>query len=248
MIKPPYPIMIFRTLSLFLFVTLMASCDGRRDIRNYYFPARDLTSGLVYAYENTGSLPGAEREYWYYLGVDLDTALHLSVTRYDDGLSPAQQSREEIRNDGVYLRALSLLPTDSTGVATEVKTDIIYNRVFPFYLDEETTTPFGYRIKFSMPDAPDAVNYVSMDRRFVRDTTISVLNKTYDALLFSLAGEVSLRDPEDGDISPQFSGYEIYAKGLGLVEFKRELGSGASLGGRLVERVPMADFAEGARD
>ena len=240
--------MHFRILSIFLFTVLMASCDGRRDIRNYYFPARELTDGLVYAYENTGTLPGPDLEYWYYLGVDVDTALHLSVTRYNDDLSPAQQSREEIRNDGVYLRTLSLLPTDSTGIATEVKTEVIYDRAFPFYLDEEATTPFGYRIKFSMPDAPDAVNYVSMDRRFVRDTTISVLNKTYDALLFSLAGEVSLRDPEDGDISPQFSGYEIYAKGLGLVEFKRELGSGASLGGRLVERVPMAEFAEGVRE
>ena len=240
--------MIFRTLSLFLFVTLMASCDGRRDIRNYYYPARELTDGLVYAYENTGTLPGPELEYWYYLGVDVDTALHLSVTRYNVDLSPAQQSREEIKNDGVYLRTLSLLPTDSSGVATEVKTEIIYDRAFPFYLDEETTTPYGYRIKFSMPDAPDAVNYVSLNRRFARDTTISVLGDTYDALLFHLEGEVSLRDPEDGDISPQFSGYEIYAKGLGLVEFKRELGSGASLGGRLVERVGMGEFAERVRE
>lgn len=238
----------FRLFPFFLFLPLLTSCDGRRDIRNYYYPVRELTDGLVYAYENIGTLPGPEQEYYYYLGVDLDTALHLSVTRYGEDFSPAQQSREEIRNDGVYLRTLSLLPTDSMGVAQEVKTEIIYDQSFPFYLDDGTDTAYGYRIKFNMPDAPDVVNYVSLDRRFSRDTSINVLGKNYDALLFTLEGEVSLRDAEEGDISPQFAGYEIYAKGLGLVEYKRELGSGASLGGRLVERVPMAEFAERVRN
>lgn len=223
---------------------LLSACSDRRDIRDYYFPVRELTDGLVYAYENTGSLPGPDREYWYYLGVDLDTALHLSVTRYSPTMEPEQQGREEIRNDGVYLRDLTLLSTDSTGIASSTKATILYDRVFPFYLAPETSEAYGYRMHLRPPENPDATTYVTLNRRFRGDTSINVLGISYAGIVFDLAGEVSLRDPEEGDISPQFTGYEVYARGLGLVAFERDLGNGNSLGGRLAERIPMAEFAE----
>lgn len=229
-----------------LFLTFLCSCNGSRDVRDYYFPVRDLDNkGLVYAYENTGTLPGPDTEYSYYLGVDVDTALHLSVTHYDPALQPRQQSREEIRNDGVYLREVTLLQNDSSGIATPIPTTLLYNKVFPFYLEDEATTPYGYRMSFNAPGQPGVVNYVTLNRRYLRDTTFVLLEKEYPALLFSLEGEVSLRDPEEGDISPQFRGYEIYARGIGLVEYRRELGTdGAALGGRLRERVGMPDFLQ----
>ncbi|MBC6995677.1 hypothetical protein QWY85_18325 [Neolewinella lacunae] len=236
----------FRPLYFLLCFALVGSlflgCDGRRDIRSYYFPARELTDGLVYVYENTGTLPGPDREYWYYLGVDVDTALYLSVTRYSPVLAPEQQGREEIRNDGVYLRELTLLGTDSAGLAIPTPTTLLFNQTFPFYLEDQPTKPYGYRMRLSPPDNPDAVTYVTLNRYFERDTTIEVLGGSYPALVFSLAGEVSVRDPEEGDISPQFTGYEIYAKGLGLVEYRRELGNGNSLGGRLAARMTMEAF------
>ena len=233
-----------RVPALILFLAVLCSCNGPRDVRDYYFPTRDLdNNGLVYAYENTGNMGGAEMEYSYYLGVDVDTALHLSVTHYDPALQPRQQSREEIRNDGVYLREVTLLQTDSTGVAKAIPTTLLYNKVFPFYLEEATATPYGYRMSFNDPQQKGVVNYVTLNRRYERDTTVTMMGQSYPALLFSLEGEVSLRDPEEGDISPQFTGYEIYAKDVGLVEYRRELGdSGAILGGRLLERVSMPEF------
>lgn len=236
-----------RALIALLLLLLLFSCgDGSRDVRNYYFPVRDLdNNGLVYAYENTGTLPGPDTEYSYYLGVDADTALYLSVTHYDPALQPRQQSREEIRNDGVYLREVTLLQNDSSGIATPIRTKLLYNKVFPFYLEEAPTVPYGYRMSFADPARPDVNNYVTLNRRYLRDTTFVLQEKEYPALLFSLEGEVSLRDPEEGDISPQFRGYEIYAKGVGLVEYRRELGAdGAALGGRLKERVSMPEFIQ----
>lgn len=229
---------------------LLSSCDDRRDVRDYYFPARELINndGLVYAYENIGTLPGPDFEYSYFLSVDLDTALYLSVTRYGPDHAPAQQSRERIRNDAVYLDQLALLPQDSNGIAQPIEADLIYNKVFPFYLAPDDPAPYGYRIRYTPPDDPDATTYVTLDRRFRTDTTVSVLGQTYDAIVFDLAGEVSLRDPEDGDISPSFTGYEIYARGLGRVEFVRVLGDGESFGGRLAERIPMPEFAERMRE
>jgi hypothetical protein len=232
-----------RALISLLFLTiLLTGCNTDRDIRNYYFPARELTTGLVYAYENIGTLPGPEISYSYYLGVDVDTALYLSITQYSQFLEPRQQSRQEIKNDGIYLREVTLLRPDTSGPSLPMPTTLIHNKAFPFYLNAEPNEAYGYRLSFTDPDRPQALTYVTMNRRYERDTTIEVLGKNYPGLLFSLEGEVSVRDTEEGDISPQFIGYEIYAKGLGLVEHKRELGSGASLGGRLQERMTMEEF------
>lgn len=233
----------------FFALLFFTGCDDRRDIRDYYFPVRELinTDGLVYAYENTGTLPGPDTEYWYFLGVDQDTALYLSVTRYSPEFAPEQQSREQITNDGVLLRELTMLPADSAGVAQPIPTDIIYDKVFPFYLTEGDPVPYGYRMKFAPLEAPDATNYVTFNRRYRADTVINLMGQDYDAIIFDLEGEVSMRDPEAGDISPSFGGYEIFARGLGRVEFKRELAEGASFGGRLVERIPMPEFAERVR-
>ena len=221
---------------------LLTGCNDDRDVHDYYFPARELTTGLVYAYENIGTLPGPETEYSYYLGVDVDTALYLNVTQYSQFLEPRQQSRQEIKNDGVYLREITLMPPNASGPSVAMPTTLIHDKAFPFHLSPEPTEAFGYRLSFTDPDRPQTLTYVTLNRRFERDTTIAVLGKNYPGLLFSLEGEVSLRDTEEGDISPQFSGYEIYAKGLGLVEYKRELGSGVSLGGRLQERLTMEEF------
>lgn len=91
----------------------------------------------------------------------------------------------------------------------------------------------------------EETTYITLDRRYVADTTISVLGKERSAIVFELAGEVSQRDPDKGDISPTFSGYEIYAKGLGLVEYRRNLGAAGSLGGKLERLITMPEFAGG---
>ncbi|MTB49480.1 hypothetical protein [Lewinella sp. W8] len=225
-------------------MVLLMGCEGPRDVRDFYFPVRPLEDGRVYAYENTGTLPGPDMEYTYYLGVDVDTALYLSVTRYGPDLSPQQQGREEITNDAVELRELTLFTTDSAGISAPIPTELIHDRTFPFYVDEATSEAYGYRIRFVAPDQPEVVNYVTLNRYFAGDTTVTVMGESYPAIRFNLEGEVSLRDPEEGDISPTFSGYEIYARGLGLVEYRRILRPGASLGGKLVESIPMPEFAE----
>ena len=235
-----YAFLRFAITSLFLLCTL-PGCEGPDDIRAYYFPVRELTDGLVYEYTNRGTLSEEPAEYWYYLGLDRDTALYLSATRYAAGMTPVQVGRERLTNDGVRLEQLFLYPPDLNGVRQRVEADILYNRSFSFLLADGQAV--GYRIGFSPPDNPDATNYVSLDRRYRGDTTLTVMKEAYAAIVFDLTGEVSQRDPELGDISPTFTGYEIYAKGLGLVEYYRDLGAGGTVAGKLVRRIPMADYA-----
>ncbi|CAH0998804.1 hypothetical protein LEM8419_00132 [Neolewinella maritima] len=227
---------------LLLLPLLLLSCTQQADVRDYYFPVRELTDGLVYEYANKGTLTDEPAEYWYFLGVDRDTALYLSATQYADGMTPVQLARERITNEGVELEELFLFPPSLSGERKRVTTDIIYPRSFPFYLDDGRAV--GYRIGFSPPDNPDATNYVSLDRTYQKDTTLTVMGQPRDAIVFGLTGEVSQRDPRLGDISPTFTGYEVYAEGLGLVEYYRDLGAGGTVAGKLIRRIPMADYAE----
>ncbi|MGB3798842.1 MAG: hypothetical protein WA952_03445, partial [Lewinella sp.] len=145
--------------------------------------------------------------------------------------------------DGVYLQKLTVYPPDTAGVRQQVDATLLYDRVFPFYPDDERAS--GYRVQFTPPGNPDAENFVSLNRYYRGDTTLELMGEEHDAIVFDLQGEVSLRDPREGDISPTFTGYEIYARNLGLVEYRRELGAGGVAGGRLVKRLTMEEFLGG---
>lgn len=225
---------------LFLLLPLLA-CSQPKDVRDYYFPVRELTDGLVYEYTNKGTLTEGPSEFYYFLGVDRDTALYLSSTYYADGMTPAQVVRERITNGGAEMEQLTLYSALYTDTPTQIEARILYGRVFPFRLDDGKAT--GYRVAFTPPENEDATNYITLDRRYRSDTTISVMSEDYDAIVFALEGEVSQRDPLEGDISPTFTGYEIYAEGLGLVEYYRDLGPGGVIAGKLLRRIPMADYA-----
>jgi hypothetical protein len=220
---------------------LLTGCGQDNDIRDYYFPVRELTDGLVYEYTNKGTLVEEPSEFWYFLGVDRDTALYLSSTHYADGMTPDQVSRERITNEGVHLEQLTLYPLNLNGTRTQVEAEVLYARTFAFYLDDGEAT--GYRVAFTPTENADATNYVTLDRRYRGDTTLTVMDESYAAIVFDLEGEVSQRDPLQGDISPTFTGYEIYAEGLGLVEYYRDLGAGGVSAGKLLRRIPMADYA-----
>ncbi|WP_116127673.1 hypothetical protein [Lewinella sp. IMCC34183] len=224
-----------------LLLPLLAACSGEPDIRDYYYPVRELTDGLVYEYRNTGNVNQDSSEFWYYLGVDRDTALYLSATRYDRGVTPAQVSTERVRNEGAYLQSLTLYPLLPDGERIRTDVEILYDRTFPFFPGDGLAT--GFRIRFPAPGTPGADNYVSLNRYYRGDTTLTVLGEEYEAVVFDLQGEVSQRDVRLGDISPTFTGYEIYARGVGLVEHYRDLGPGGEVGGKLIRRIGMEEYA-----
>ena len=231
---------------LFFLLPLLTACAGENDIRDYYFPVRELTDGLVYEYTNTGTFAEEPSSFWYYLGLDRDTALYLTATHYSDGMTPDQLVRERIYNDGVLMEQLTVYPPLLSGTPKQVEAEILYGRTFAFELHDGK--PVGFRVAYTPAENDDAINYVSLDRTYRGDTLLSVMGEEVDAIVFDLLGEVSQRDPLEGDISPSFTGYEIYAKGLGMVEYYRDLGAGGILAGKLVRRISMPDYAGGLRE
>lgn len=243
---------LFRTglTPIFVFLLLLAGAcsDPRgRDLRSYYFPLRELTDGLVYELEPLGATPPAP-VYWYYRSFVTDTALILTANAYGTDFIPDQLIRERYTPDGMVTEEVILYETDSLGTQQEAApARIEAGNVFPFFLPEERRPIYLYRISFRLPSQPDVEQILVLNRQFDKDTTFQFQGEPVDAIKFALKGLVEVRDTVQGGIDPEFSGYELYAKGLGLVESRRVFGPGAELHYRLRDTLAMDRLEELAR-
>ena len=232
---------LFAALSILLLL-LGAGCapSDERDIRDYYFPVKTLSEGLVYEYTPVGQADSMRTgaEYWYYRSLPTDSAIYLTVAYYDRNFTPTQLSREQLTNAGMYLQDLYLYETDSSGRQQQVRAEILSPLVFPFRLRSAQREQFPYRLRFQLPSQPHGTTTLNLSRQYAGDTTVVFRDKKYDALIFNLQGSVDLRDSIIGDIEPAFSGQEIYAKKLGLYAYWRDYG-GAVLRYRLSDTYPM---------
>lgn len=232
----------FAVISLSLF-----TCgNDQRDIRDYYFPLRELTDGLVYEYRdlNYDSLSPA---FWYYRTLPTDSAYYMTKTYYQNDFVQRQLYREKVVDNGILIQDLFLYETDTTGQQVRTRADILSANVFPFEVagSEEV---YIYQVRFQLPSQPHGTTTVLINRRFLGDTTYTFQDETYSAIQFEVLGSVDQRDSILGDIEPRFSGREIYAEKLGLVYYERSFGKDApSFHHQLVDRYPMTALEDQAR-
>ncbi|PHI19428.1 hypothetical protein CEQ90_12980 [Lewinellaceae bacterium SD302] len=227
---------------------LGTGCSDQRDIRDYYFPVRDLDEGLVYAYTPQNS-PDTNTVYWYAIGLDQDTALYLNITTYDERLNPATLVSEAITNEGVVTRQVLIYSTDSTGRSVKTQADILFDQSFPFFVArnyEDDQNIQVYQIDYSPVTSPTSRYRITYNRSFSRDTIAMIDGLEYPAIRLEMTGETSVRDAVEGDISPTFRGFEIYAKGVGLVESYRNF-DGFILHQKLTDRFSMEELQHKAK-
>ncbi|MEM9835342.1 MAG: hypothetical protein AAF828_02500 [Bacteroidota bacterium] len=236
---------VLRNILLFASLGGLLACGNETDIRDYYFPTRSLLKGMVYEYE---PLAGVNDHpiYWYALAVDQDTSLFLTITTYDTTFTPASLIKEEITNGGVITRELSIFATDSTGRSREAKAEVLAGNAFPFYLDHEQRPAYVYQARYAPPTDPASKITLTYNRQYDRDTSLVIMGERREAIVFSLKGETDINDPVNGSMSPQFSGYEIYAKGIGLVEDYRNF-NGFVFHKRLKDRFSMQELQARAK-
>lgn len=229
-------------VSLSVFLAACQSGNGYQDIRNYYFPLKTLESGLVYEYEPVGNTP-TSNIYWYYRSIIQNGEVNLTGTYYENDLIPLQLNNEQMTEAGMVLKDLYLYETDSTntGKQLQIPVEIIQDDVFPFSVKKDGGI-FLYHIKWSTPSDPGATMELIKNRRYLRDTTIVFQDKKYDALLFELKELVAY--DKEGVLEQQYAGEEIYAKGLGLVYYSKQVTEALHLQYRLKERYPMERLEE----
>lgn len=236
--RPLFLLMMMLGLSLWHCET-----DRGRDVRDYYFPLRQLEEGLVYEYRAVGR-DSLSPDYWYYRSLPTDSAYYFAKTFYQNDFLPQQMAREEMVDNGMLLADLFLFDTDSTGLQRQIRAEVLSPSVFPFYVRDGSMI-YLYKVRFAYPDEPHVSHTFILNRRYQGDTTFHWQGDTYEAIRFGTRGVLEIRDTLEGGMEPTFEGEEIYARGLGLVAYSRSFG-GTNLAYVLHDRYPMPELVDQA--
>jgi hypothetical protein len=240
-LKSILPFFALSTLHLWCFLPGCSREHSIRDIRGYYFPLEKLEAGSVYEYASEGNV-GTEVAYWYYRSFLKGDKKIFSSTFYENDVAPRQHIQEEVVRNGLLLKSLFIydLPDEKRGYKQE-RTDvnIVAGNTFPF----EVRDSFGiflYFIKWQSREK-DAPEYrLIKNRRFMGDTIFTWKNQRIPAIYFKVREKIEVE--EEGVTGQLLEGIEIYAKGIGLVYYEKELSADVTLAYRLVKQMSMEDL------
>lgn len=227
-------------LTLFLFV-FYACTDGKRDIRDYYFPAESLKEGLVYAYSSEAG-DTTERRYWYYRTFERDSGLFMAGTQYDRHFEIVQMLREKLLPSGSRARNSFLYETDTaTGKSRPITAMIESPDLFPFKVSDSLGV-FLFSLKYHPLFDTSATIYIIRNRRYLGDgPEFEFDGKKYPTIRFSLQEAVG--NEKQGATEVEGTGEEWYAKGLGLVFYQKSFAEGKiRYVFRLKETFPMTEL------
>lgn len=214
--------------------------DAPRDIRNYYFPLKQLTEGLVYEYRAADSLTPA---YWFYRSMLGKEGNFLTATYYEQELEPLQIVREEMVSNGMLLRDLRLYTTDTAGLSRTTPVRIDHGNAFPF----EVTDSLGvFLYQVSWTDEEGQQITLTRNRRFLGDTSFHYQGRSWPGVVFSLIESIELEHPQQGYFEQQLQGREGYAKGLGLFFYGKAPKGQVPIIFSLQNRYPMSDLEKKA--
>ena len=211
-----------------------------RALESYYFPLDEFQDGTIYEFRGAKD----ERDppfYWHYRTVEEDGTTFLKGMYYDHNLLLYQSMKEEKVANGMLLVDHFLYEYDSTGVLVQVPAEIEGGNVFVFGAPDPGQVLFS-KTRFSYPSDPNTINTLIRNRQFQKDTTYTYGGKKYDAVIFYVRELIDIQD--EGHTEHEFDGVEIYAKGLGLVYFRKNIGEGFITEYKLENRYSEEAFEE----
>ena len=225
------------------FLVSFIACQNERSLRPYYFPFKNLTEGLVYEYQPLDTV--GTPFYAYYRTLYEAEKTYLTVMFYDHTYAPYQFVSERLVNSGALLERQFLYEPDSTGKQLQIPVRVAANNTFPF--KTATGAPPGIllmEMTWQQPSQPDATFTLVRNRQLVSDTTWAYRNETYPAVAFRL--RELIEHDEEGILSQEYGGREVYAEGLGLVYSEKRISPELALRYQLVDRYSMPEFLEKA--
>mgnify|MGYP000341708181 CR=1 FL=1 len=231
-----YSIFIFFALILF------SNCkEDKRNIKAYYFPIEELKSGKVYEYQSVGS----EHDppfYWYYQTLEQDGSTYLIGTYYGYDFSQYQLIQEEVVSNGMLLDNFFWFETDtSTNLQYQVPVNVESGNVFGFELTDPPSVLVS-SINWEIPtDTLTKMTFIR-NRQYEKDTTYSYRNQSYDCLKFYVRELID--NENEGHLEQEYEASEIYAKGIGLVYFRKNIAKDWQMEYELKEIYDMETFEE----
>ena len=218
---------IIKSLFFILIASFLSNCKNEKDITEYYFPVKDLQQGKVYEYRFVGH-PEIDPQFWYYQTLKADPKASekkgqfFTGTLYNAKYQIQQIVNEEVVSNGMMLNDLYLYMYDSLNVQTRIQPKILSPSVFPFAI-EDTSHIYLYKIKFAYPNDTTHTTTIIKNRRFAGKTEYTYKGKKYDCAIFE--NKESVDDDLNGRWHNEFKSKELYAKGLGLIYYKKILGT-----------------------
>jgi len=209
-------------VSIALCILFIFSCgkdDGKRNIKDYYYPVDKMDQGIIYEYHPVGndSLPV---EYWFLRNLKTDTATYIAGQYYDHNFTIRQFFSAEIVSNGVLMNDYSIYDFDSLGYQTKRPAEILNGNSFPFEV-KDSTGVFLFKLHWDDVHLDNAYVELTRNRRFRGDAEYFFKKKKKDCVEFIVKELVD--DYNNGHLEQQYDGKELYAKDLGLIYYRKEI-------------------------
>lgn len=230
-------------------VMLAAACkgDSKRDIRDYYFPVEDLRRGQVYEYDLAKG-DSSSPEYWYFRAFQRDSGQFLAGTLYDERFQIGQIIRVKIEDASVVARSYSIYDADfETGKQIQTNAVIESPEVFPFQVKDSAGVSV-FKLKYHPAGDPEVTIQLTRTRIFLGNAPDFEFNdEVYPCVRFGLTEEIGTGKIGKGKLTG--TGEEWYARGLGLVYYRKTFASKKAkveYEYRLKDIFPMSEFEKRA--
>ncbi len=205
-----------------LTILFLYSCQSQPDkqnIRDYYYPVSDFMDGKVYEYQavNDSLAPF----YWYFRTTISRGDTILTSEYFDHDFVIQQLTNEEIVKNGVILNDFYLYETDSlTGKQLQNPVRVEVDNVYPFEVTDSTGL-FLYKVFWKDYNHPNQKYRLIKNRHYMGAATYSYKGKTVDCVRFF--NKELLEIEEVGFQELNYNSVELYAKGIGLIYFRKEI-------------------------
>ncbi|MCR9286779.1 MAG: hypothetical protein NXI23_05230 [Bacteroidetes bacterium] len=225
--------------ALFVLVLFTFCNNDHRNIKEYYFPIEELKDGKVYEYQSISD----ERNppfYWYYQTLEQQKSTFLIGTYYGPDFTQYQLIQEEMVSNGMLLDNFYWFEPDTlNNKQIQVPANIESGSVFGFELYDPPTVLVS-SINWRMPsDTLTKMTFIR-NRQYDKDTTYSYQNQTYDCVKFYVRELID--NENEGHLEQEYEATEIYAKGIGLIYFRKDIAKDFKMEYELKDIYDMKEF------
>lgn len=212
---------------IFALTILLYSCNSSDyiNIEDYYFPIDELKEGKVYEYRINGMGEGkTSSRYKYYTTVENDEGKFLVNNNYDATFFNDQYVLNEVVQNGILVKdyhMMAVIPQQEEQQI--VKAEIIKNNAFPFSVSPNGgVTPM--EMKFTDPrDEKEKIRFIR-ERKYLGDTIFTFKGIDLPAIILAANEIREFTHIDAGDFDNTTFATEIYAKGIGLISRKYNIG------------------------
>ena len=144
-------------------------------------------------------------------------------------------------SNGVLMNDYSIYEFDSLRHQIKRPAKILNGNSFPFEV-KDSTGVFLFKLRWDDPYTEGAYVELTRNRRYRGETEYFFQKKKHDCVEFIVLELVD--DYNNGHLEQQYSGKELYAKDLGLVYYRKNIGEGFVLEYELVDTFSMNELEQ----